>query len=243
MQIKGLWLGGVMAIVALVGCGSSGGTSGTGGSTGGGGTGSGKGGASGSGKGGTTGGGGAFTTSVPAGTKVTGLTTAQAAQLCNDIESYFDNTFLPSVCQASSSLPGLEDAYFDLLQNPTASNTELQTVCASDAQDGGCSDFVDGGTGSCDISDVPSTCQATVGDYTTCINDMTTADVQLYATLPTCSSVTAASLKAFFEADGGSSFDAPEPTSCSKFDATCDVDGGTGVVSNMSRRMMPKRRR
>ncbi len=235
MQIKGPGLGCVMAIVALVGCGSSSGTGGTGGSTGSGGAGS--------GKGGTTGGGGAFTTSVPAGTKVTGLTTAQAAQLCNDIESYFDNTFLPSLCQATSSLPGLEDAYLDLLQNPTASNAELQTVCASDAQDGGCSDFVDAGTDSCDISSVPSTCEATVGDYSKCINDMTTTDVQFYASLPSCSTLTAASLQAFFEADGGSSFDAPEPASCSKFDSTCDVDGGSGAISNMSRRMMPKRRR
>jgi hypothetical protein len=243
MQIKAQGLGCVMAIVALVGCGSSSGTAGTGGSTGGGGTGSGKGGGSGSGKGGTTGGGGAFTTSVPAGTKVTALTTAQATQLCNDIESYFDNTFLPSLCQASSSLPGLEDAYLDLLQNPTASNSELQTVCASDAQDGGCSDYVDAGTDSCDISNVPSTCEATVGDYTTCINDMTSTDVQFYAALPTCSTLTAASLKAFFEADGGSSFEPTEPTSCSKFDSTCDVDGGSSAISNMSRRMTPKRRR
>jgi len=243
MQIKGPGLWGVMAIVALVGCGSSSGTGGTGGSTGGGGAGTGKGGTTGSGTGGTPGGGGAFSTSVPATTKVTGLTTAQATQLCNDIESYFDNTFLPSLCRASSSLPGLEDAYLDLLQNPTATNSELQTVCAGGAQDGGCSDSVDGGTGSCDISGVPSTCQATVGDYTKCINDMTTADVQFYASLPTCSTLTAASLKAFFEADGGSSFGAPEPTSCSKFDSTCDVDGGATITSNMSRRMMPKRRR
>jgi hypothetical protein len=243
MQIKGLGLGGLMAIAALVGCGGSSGTGGTGGSTGGGGTGSGKGGSPGSGTGGTTGGGGAFTTSVPAGTKVTGLTTAQAAQLCNDIESYFDSTFLPSLCHASSSLPGLEDAYLDLLGNPTASNSELQTVCASDAQDGGCSDFVDGGAGSCDIANVPSTCEATVGDYTKCVNDTTTSDVQFYASLPTCSTVTAANLKAFFEADGGSSFGAPEPTSCSKFDSTCDVDGGSAAISNMSRTIMAKRRR
>ena len=233
MQIKGLWLGGVMAIVALVGCGSSGGTSGTGGSTGGGGTGS--------GKGGTTGGGGAFTTSLPAGTKVTALTTAQAAQLCNDIQSYYDNSF-QSACQASSGLPGLEDAYLDLLLNPTASNSELQTVCASDAQDGGCT-LVDGGTYSCDPSVLPSTCEATVGDYTTCLNDRSAASQQFDASLPSCSTLTAASLKAIFEADGGSSLEPPEPTSCSTLYSTCDVDGGAPVTPSMSLRMVPKRRR
>ena len=240
MQIKGLGLWGVMAIGALVGCGSSNGTGGTGGSTGGGGTGSGKGGGAGSGKGGAT---GAFTTSVPAGTKVTALTSAQATQLCSDISSFFDSTFLPELCRASSSVPGLEDAYLDLLQNPTASNSELQSVCASDTQDGGCSDFVDGGTDSCDVSNVPATCDATVGDYATCVNDMTFADVQFYSSLPGCSTLTAASLKAVFEADGGSSLNPPEPTSCSKFHSTCDVDGGSSAISNMSRRMTPKRRR
>ena len=239
MQIKGLWLGGVMVIVTLIGCGSSGGTGGTGGSTGGGGTGSGKAGGSGSGKGGAT---GAFTTSVPAGTKVTALTSSQAAQLCNDIQSYYDNSF-QSACQASSGLPGLEDAYLDLLQNPTASNSELQSVCASDTQDGGCSDFVDGGTDSCDVSNVPATCEATVGDYTTCVNDMTTADRQVYASLPSCSTLTAASLTALFGADGGPDLDPPEPTSCSTLYSTCDVDGGAPVTPSMSLRMVPKRRR
>ena len=244
MKIKGLGFGAVIAIVGLVGCGSSSGTGGTGGSNGGG-TGTGKGGTTGSGgKGGTTGS-GSFTTSVPSGTKVTGLTSSQAAQLCSDVETYVNDIFFPAVCNASSSLTGLEAAYIDLLQNPSASNSELQAACASAAGDAGsCSDFlVDGGTATCNISSVPATCQATVGDYTKCINDQSAADLQFYASVPGCGTLTAASVKAYFAADGGSSVDPPQPVSCTKFDSTCNVDGGTTSPASMSLRMMPPRRR
>lgn len=244
MQIKGLGLAGMMAMLALVGCGSGdglGGTGGTGGSTGKGGGAGAKGGST--GEGGSTGSGG-FSTSVPSGTKLTGLTTAQATQLCSDIGSYFDSTFLPMLCHASAPLSGLEAAYLDLLENSSASNSELQAACAAAAADAGsCSDLEDGGTQSCDVSSEPATCQATVGDFTKCLNDTTTADVQYYASLPSCSTLTAASVTAVFEADGGSSLNPPEPTSCSIFDSTCDVGGDNTVMSNMSLRMMPKRRR
>ena len=230
MQNRGLGLGGLLAIVALVGCGSSSGTGGTGGSTG-------TGGGTGSGKGGTTGSGGSFTTSVPSGTKVTGLTAAQIAQLCSDVQSYVDNTFFPAVCRGGSALLGPEAAYLDFLQNPTASTSELRATCTSaaamDAADTCPDSFVDAGTQTCNISQIPSTCQATVGDYAKCINDSTNADLQLYASVPSCSTLTAASLTAYFAADGGSS-NPPEPASCSTFDSTCKIDGGTVVMPAMS---------
>jgi hypothetical protein len=241
MQIKGLGLAGMMAMVALVGCGSSDGIGGTGGAGGSTGKGGGAGGV-GSGKGGSTGSGGGFTTSVPSGTKLTGLTTAQATQFCSDVGSYFDSTFLPMLCHASAPLSGLEAAYLDLLENSSASNSELQAACTGAAADAGsCSDLEDGGTQSCDVSSEPATCQATVGDFTKCLDDTTAADLQYYASLPSCSTLTAANVTAFFQADGGSSLNPPEPTSCSMFDSTCDVDNM--VMSNMSLRMRLKRRR
>ena len=233
MQIKGLGLGGLMAIAALVGCGSGNGSGGTGGSTS---TGTGGGG----GKGGTTGSGGSFSTSVPSGTKVTGLTTAQAAQLCNDVQSYVNNSFFPAVCRASTALLGPRAAYLDLLQNPTASTSELQAACVSaadrDAGDSCSTNLADAGTETCNISQVPSTCQATVGDYTKCINDSTAADLQLFASAPSCSTLTAASLMAYFGADGGSTSNPAQPESCSKFESTCGVDGGSSITSSMSPR-------
>jgi hypothetical protein len=261
MHIKGLGLGGLVAIVALVGCGSSGGTGGTAGSTGHGGTtggagitGSGGTGTGTGGRAGTTGSGGsggAFTTSLPSGTKITGLTSAQATQLCADLANYDDHTLILSLCNAaaSSSVAGLTAAYFDLRGNPAATDAQLRADCTAANADSGSSSsdcisaLADGGTQTCNISSTPSTCQATVGDFTKCINDQTAAALQYYASFPSCSSITAASLKAFFAADGGVDEGPPEPTSCSMFDSTCDVDGGTAAMTNMSPLQMPHLKR
>jgi hypothetical protein len=257
MYIKGLGLGGLVGLVALVGCGSSGGAGGTGGSTGNGGlTGSaGTTGGGGSGaKGGSTGSGGsggAFTTSVPSGTKITGLTSAQAMQLCADVASYDDHTLIPTLCNsgASTSIAGLTAAYLDLRGNPAATDAQLRAECTAANADSGSSSseclsaLLDGGVRTCDFSSTPSTCQATVGDFTKCTNDKTAAALQYYASFPSCSSITAASLNAFFAADGGVRTDPSEPTSCSMFDSTCYTDGGTAAMTNMSPLPMPRLKR
>ena len=257
MHTRSWGFGGLFALVALVGCGSSNGSGGTGGSgntggaagagngaaaghTGTGGTGGAKatGGTGGAqATGGTTGTGGgnsgAFTTSVSSGTKLTALTSAQATQFCSDLQKFFDNTFIPTICNSSANVAGAEAAYVDLIGNPSATDSELRAACtaaSADAGPNGCTDaLVDGGTGSCDISSVPTTCQATVGQYTTCINDTNRVTGQFYAAFPSCSTLTAASVKALFAADGGASQGPPEPTSCSMFDSTCSVDGGTST--------------
>jgi hypothetical protein len=259
MHMKGLGLGGLFAVVALVGCGSSSLTGADGGGTGGSAS-TGKAGSTGtagdnnaghSGGGGTTGAGGAFTTSVPSGTKLTGLTSSQQTQLCNDIENFIDHSFGPALCNAAaaSSVNGLEAAYFDLLENTTATDAQLRADCTAADADAGAgartcaSEFLDGGVQTCNVSSIPSTCQATVGDYTKCLNDTSTSSVQYYAGFPSCSTLTAASVSAFFAADGGITEGAPEPASCTMFDSTCDVDGGTAAMTNMSPLPMPRMKR
>jgi hypothetical protein len=243
MHMKGLGLGGLFAVVALVGCGSSsltgdGGSTGKAGNTGTAGSSS----AGHTGGGGTTGAGGAFTTSVPGGTKLTGLSSSQQAQLCNDLENYIDHTFFPEFCNAAaaSSLSGVTAAYFDLLENPSTTDAQLRADCTAADADAGltastCSSaLLDAGTQTCNISSIPSTCQITVSQYATCINDTTTGGLQYYAGFPSCSTITAAGLNALFAADGGISEGAPEPPSCAMYDSTCDVDGGTAAMTNMS---------
>jgi hypothetical protein len=259
MHMKGLGLGGLFAVVALVGCGSSG-AGGTGGSTGTGGSGTtghagstgtaGNGSAGHTGSGGTTGAGGAFTTSVPSGTKLTGLTSAQQTQLCNDLDTYVDHT-LPELCNAAAAtaVNGLEAARVDLIENPNTPDAQLRADCSAADADAGanasrCTDLLqDAGTQTCDISSTPATCEATVGDYTKCLNDTTTSSLQYYASFPTCSTITAASVNAFFAADGGLSSGPPEPASCAMFDSTCSVDGGTAAMTNMSPLPMPRMKR
>jgi hypothetical protein len=189
----------VVTVAALIGCGSS--------SSG--------------------GGGGSFTTSVPAGTKLTALTPAQGTQLCTDFASYESKTLTTDVCKTI----GLEVAELAVAEAAAAgsaapSDAALQMACTQSYN--GCLSG-DGGvttTSTCTsttFSGEPSTCTATVGDLETCANDQTTAVNQLYGSLPSCASLTSASLAsalATLSADGGSS--SAEPASCTKFDSQCN---------------------
>jgi len=259
MHIKGLGLGGLVALVALVGCGSSSGTGGTAGSTGHGGTtgsagatgggGSGaKGGSTGSGgRAGTTGsggGGGAFTTSVPGATKLTGLTSAQAAQFCTDGQSFIEHTYIPTLCSVFTPIQGVNSGYSYLQDNPTATNAQIQAACTqANADAGACAFTIDPDAGSCDITSIPSTCQATVADYTKCINDTTTSFKQFGTTIPSCSSLTAASVSAYFAADGGGEIGPPTPAGCAEFNTggACSTST-TAAMLNMSAKMTTLKR-
>jgi hypothetical protein len=168
---------------------------------------------------GGTSGGGTFTTSVPSGTKLTSLTPAQGMQLCNDLNTYFQGTLTPVLCKES----GVEAAVFLQAFQSAATDAQLQMACQQAYND--CLN-PDGGatttTGNCDPSSEPATCQATVGDLKTCVDDQTTAYQQLSASLPSCSSLTAAKVATFVSsgADGGTTT-GNEPASCTKFDSTC----------------------
>jgi hypothetical protein len=211
MQIKGLGFGVLVAAAALIGCGSSspaGGT-GSGGNTGSGGKGSG-----GTGSGGTNGA-GAFTTSVPSGTKLTGLTTGQATQLCADFNTYAQKTLAPALCTTL----GILSAEF----SGATSDADLQAACTAGYNS--CLTSDGGTTSGCTASTVmtePAACTATVGDLTTCANAMGDANNQI----PSCSTLTAASLAALNAADAGST---SSPPSCAMF-----VTGGACTGVSMS---------
>lgn len=224
-RVWGTALAAVIMSSAL-GCGSSsGGTTATGGS-GGHGPSSGQGGAgnsatgghSATGTGGTSGG-GTFTTSVPSGTKLTALTPAQGMQLCNDLNTYFQGTLSSVLCKEA----GVEAAVFLQAFNSASTDAQLQMACQQSYDD--CL-HPDGGattsTDNCNPSSEPATCQATVGDLKTCVDDQATAYQQLSASLPSCSSLTAAKVASFLSsgADAGTTA-GNDPPSCTKFDSTC----------------------
>lgn len=196
MQITGkLGLGGALAIAALVGCG-----------------------------GGGSGGGGTFTTSVPAGTKLTALTPQQAMQLCTDFENYGKNALTPDLCK----LLAIEETALTLaLSTAPPSDSMLQMACTQSYN--ACLSGGDGGvtfTSSCDpttFTTEPSTCTATVGDVTMCANADLTATNQELAQLPSCSSVTAANLTSALatlaaEADAGT----PMSATCTALESNCN---------------------
>jgi hypothetical protein len=206
---KGVGMFSVVMVATLAGCGGNGVTvSGTGGS---GGFSGGKGGAGGSGN---TSGGGPFTTSVPSSTPLTGLSGAQQTQLCKDFTAYADTTLAPELCK----IDGLLFAAF----SGGTTDAEVQTACAYGysaclAADGGT-------TVTCNPSGAPSTCTATVGDLTTCLNAQATAAAQI----PSCNTLTVASLGSAF-GDGGSSM---EPAVCTQFDQGGSCDGAVSMPSS-----------
>jgi len=166
--------------------------------------------------------GGGFSTSVPAGTKLTALTPAQAQQLCNDAAAYDQRVLGTTLCKQI----GLEAAVFlAAFSSSPPADADLQAACAQ-AYDG-CL-HPDGGatttSSTCDPTAVmsqPATCQATVGDFTTCVSDLDAAFQQSAASIPDCSALTAANIASYTSSDGGTTT-TTEPVSCSKISSTCN---------------------
>ncbi len=236
MRTMGRGLRGVILIGALIGCGGGSSSSATGGSGGGGVTpgggnsGTGKAGATGSG--GTTGTGGAtgaFTTSVSSGTRLTALSGTQATQLCNDVDNYIDSAVVPVLCGAIRDLLGPKAAYNALVANPSSTDADVRAACVAElAEAGSCSNVDASVQNSCDASSfvtVPATCTATVGDYATCIDAINPAYSQYGAAVPSCSTLTVASLKAYFAADGGGTLGPADPAPCAIFGPYASCSG------------------
>lgn len=188
------------------GDGGSGG-GGTGGSGSGGQGGSGSGGASGGSSGGSSGGasggssggssGGAAVTSLSGSKTLGSLSSADAKQLCDDLNSYFSKTITKDtackwralISAASSSSP---------------SETALKSFCSSKLT-------------SCDglakqaCGDLPSGCGVTVEQYSACIVDEAADFNKQVVTFPTCDSLTMANMGKASDAQS-----ADLPASCTK---------------------------
>jgi hypothetical protein len=144
-------------------------------------------------------------------------------QLCNDVNTYEQGTLGGVLCKEL----GIEAAVFLQAFQSDATDAELQMAC-QDANnsclhpDGGAT--TGGGCTASTFTNEPSTCQATVGDVQTCLNDQTVAYQQASAAIPSCGALTAASVASLTSsaADGGATTIA-EPASCAKFNSTCSM--------------------
>ena len=178
------------ACICTGGAGGLGGSSSSGGSATGGSSGS----------GGTGAGGGSVTTL--SGTKtIQALTTAEATQLCDDTYAYFGSA-IPhaTACKwagvafaASSSAPTQE-----VLTNNC---TTHETSCP--ISNPGC-------------SDLPSTCKATVAEYSACISDEVAVFIQAVSGLPDCDTITRAALEPV-----NAAMSADPPASCASLSDKC----------------------
>jgi hypothetical protein len=213
MRNGSMVLAGLFTVAALVGCGSS--------SSG--------------------GGGGGFSTSVPSGTKLSSLTTAQAAQLCTDLTTY-ESTQAAAQTTDGCKIAGI-DAAFAAQTGSTATLTDaqLQADCTVGTSTCTSADAGSGGQALCDsttFAGEPTTCTSAVSDVQKCISDMNTANSTFYAALPSCSALTAASLasaEAAINGDGGNSGGPPEPASCTTIEAMgCVGNTPSGFVGRQT---------
>jgi hypothetical protein len=207
MRNGSMILAGLFTVAALVGCGSS--------SSG--------------------GGGGGFSTSVPGGTKLSSLTTAQATQLCTDLTTY-ENTQSTTQTAEFCKPSGIDAAATAQASSSTMlSDPQLQAACtagysACTSLDGGI-----GGGADCDsatFAGEPTTCTSSVSDVQKCISDMNAANATYYGALPSCGALTAATLasaEAALNGDGGGS-NPVDPASCMPIEANCLSKAQTGFV-------------
>jgi hypothetical protein len=191
--VSALVLASTMAPAA---CTSSGGAVGTGGSSSSGGTGG----------GGTSG--GSSVTNL-SGTEALGvLTPAEATQLCSDAYAYFGHAISRAILCKWKGL-----AYSISSSAPT--DSALQANCTG--QETAC---LEANPDSPSCSDIPSTCTATVAEYSSCITDQAAAFTPTVSGLANCATVTRDDLAAVWNFRTGD-----PPTSCTSLSNKCpDLD-------------------
>lgn len=143
-----------------------------------------------------------------------------------DVTSYVNHALVSPLCDAIAAELGPKTAYDDLVNDPSLTDADLRAACLGGQPEAGACSHIDAGVmNSCDPSTftaVPATCSATVGDYGDCLTAIG-PDYDGYAgTAPTCATLTAASLRAYFGADGGGTLGPAAPAACAPF-----VTGGS----------------
>jgi hypothetical protein len=186
-------------LAAMAACSNGGGSGGTGGMAGTSSSGT-AGTSSGAGTMGTGGsGGGGSVTTLPGTTAVNALSPTEVTQLCNDTYAYFGSAIAKATtCKwrglayaASSSAP---------------SDAQAQSNCTS--KESSCNQ-TDPWADNPGCNDIPTTCAATVAEYSSCISDEAAAFNQTVNGLKTCATLTRADTAALFDVMA-----APPPASC-----------------------------
>jgi hypothetical protein len=126
-------------------------------------------------------------------TPINKLSPGQTAQLCSDVQSYYTSSISQG---ADCNLQGFLAAALTAI-DPGATDADIQASCAaayaqcsSSPADAGAGSFSTCGDSGADITD----CTATVGEYASCVSDLTAATNHEFASLPSCGVIDRASL-------------------------------------------------
>jgi hypothetical protein len=163
-------------------------------------------------------GGGNFSTSVPGNKSIASLTPSEQAQLCHDAEQWSQTSLQPSLCKTSAVLT----AAFGAAVDSSVSDAQIQMSCTqayNECLTSGQSPDA-GATSSCQMGLSDPTCTATVAEMTACLNDESAALAQETSALPSCGSLTRASLNTATGSDSDAGA-ADEPASCKIVNMKC----------------------
>ena len=138
---------------------------------------------------------------------VNALTTTEATQLCDDTYAYFGSAIpRATACKwkglsyaASSSPPT------DARLQSNCTSTETSCLSAGSTTNPGC-------------SDIPSTCTATVAEYSACISDEVAAFIPAVSGLADCATATKTDMTAVWDILGGG---VKPPASCASLTDKC----------------------
>lgn len=125
----------------------------------------------------------AFSTGLPPNKGLGTLNPAEANQLCAATASYVASKARMTTCQLEADAAAFIQA---------KSDAEARTICKQQLDD--CLAGASGNAGSADTGcqPPPASCTATVGEYETCLNDLSGAYDKALAGLPNCDTLTLA---------------------------------------------------
>lgn len=160
-------------------------------------------------------GGGGFSTSLDDSEVLGELSAKEQAQLCADMEDFFDG-------------PKYQAPALDLtcrLQGITAASTADSEAGAQDACADAYQACMERGVSMFPEPECPpveSSCKATVGEFQTCVKAFPSIFDDLAELVPSCDSLTMESLADFVEASENGAFDEIEPpAACAKLEQEC----------------------
>jgi len=157
--------------------------------------------------GGGSGGGGSSVTSVSGSKSLGTLTTSEQTKLCNDAGAYIGRSLSTAdFCRLLF--------VFTTLFSSGATDATIQADCAMAVDQ--CSASATSGGMSLTCDPIPTSCTATVDQFSDCVRDEVTDINQALAAIPSCNTITQASLMS-----GASSLEAIAPQSCTDLMNAC----------------------
>jgi hypothetical protein len=162
--------------------------------------------------------GSSFSSSLPGSAMIGSLSAGDQQKLCSELESYESSSAVKSAeLKASCGLAGLLAATFA----PDQTDAGIQAACKM-AYDGCTTSLASAPPAATQCNLSSGTCTATVSELTACLN----ADIAASASisLPSCASLTAATLKDIASGSGSASQPA-QPAACTTVQMKCPDSG------------------